>query len=177
MLRVLAVLLILIGAMYWYLRPAPAVPVAPAPPAVQPEKKAIAISEKKTQPIAIPAKPQLPFSREGVAAKIVQEVERVARPKAANVALLSSDDARLVVVVVDAPERAFAMDPGLQAQYLTIIEAQGFHEPPGPMAMTMSRYASVAKTAMNFDAAKGDHMMVLQCPEAEWQKIDLPGPK
>jgi len=121
------------------------------------------------------------FTREGVAGKITQAVERVVRAGRAQVAICPRDGGRWVCILVDARERYFELDQGLTSDQFPTLRESGFRRPPSHIARTSSSiYRSVAKRAMGYDAARGDRIIVLMCPRDQWPTLSLqwpaPGP-
>ena len=69
-------------------------------------------------------------------------------------------------VVVDGQSRYYTADAKLTPDDVASLEEGGFRRPPHPVARTMSIYLSLAKREMGYDAARGDHVLVVQGPFA-----------
>jgi hypothetical protein len=153
-------------------RPAPAGPT-PASPEGKTTERGPASSTPSSQPQA----PAIEFSREGLAGKLATEVERVVGPGKAQAAVLPRGEARWVCILADAPARYVELDQGMNPDDSPAIQAEGFRPPPPPMARTTtSIYRSVTKTAMGYDAARGDRIIIFLCPRAEWPRLALHWP-
>jgi hypothetical protein len=116
------------------------------------------------------------FARDGVAGTITQAVERVVQPGRAKVAVCSRDGGRRVCILVDADERYVEFGAGLDPGDFPALQEAGFRRPPSPVSRTTSIYRSVAKRAMKYDAQRGDSILVLLCPRAEWPTLALHWP-
>lgn len=119
------------------------------------------------------------FARDGVAGKITQAVERVARQGRAQVAVRPRDGGRWVCILADSGvrERFYELDRGVGADDFPFLEEAGFRRPPGHIARSsISIYRSVAKRAMGYDHARGDRIIILLCPRSEWPTLDLRWP-
>ena len=116
------------------------------------------------------------FTRDGTAGRIAEAVERVLRPRRAQVAVCRRADARWACILVDGPGRYCDLDVGQAVEDFPCFEVQGFLPPPLPIARTISIYRSVAKRSMGYDAARGDRIVVLVCPREQWGGLDLHWP-
>lgn len=120
----------------------------------------------------------LEFTRSGITEAMAQQVEIVARPKKAMVALTEmKDGGRFACVVVDGPagSKCYELDRDLEPSHFVFLQRVGFVSPSEIVSRVMSRYRSVAKSAMNFDPIR-DRMIVLICPQSEWArlKVEIP---
>jgi hypothetical protein len=57
-----------------------------------------------------------------------------------------------------------------------VLAAQGFTEPPAPYGRTMSIFKSLAKSALRYNRARGDRVVVMVCPKAKWNELGLEWP-
>lgn len=149
-------------------------PAGPASPAQEPGTP----DRGPSQPSA-PATPQptpMRFTRDGVASAITQAVERVVRAGRAQVAVHPRNGGRWVCILVDARERYVELGRGLRAEDFPALQELGFRPPPTPISRTMSIYRSVAKRAMEYDVERGDRIIILLCPRAEWPTLTLHWP-
>jgi hypothetical protein len=133
-----------------------------------------------TASASAPARPKpepMAFSRDGLAAEIVQAVERPARKGRVRVAVRETGGARWVCVLVVESWRYYELDRGFDIGDFPALEAAGFQPaPPQASRATLSVYRSVAKRAMSYDAARGDRVIILLCPQAEWDALELSWP-
>ena len=125
-----------------------------------------------------PPKPErMAFTREGLAADIIRAVERPARKGRVRVAIRESGGARWVCVLVVDSWRYYELDRGFDIGDFPALEVAGFQPaPPQTSRATLSVYRSMAKRAMGYDAARGDRVIVLLCPQAEWDALELSWP-
>ena len=153
---------ILIG---WYAgrRPAPSTPVRDD---AQPR-------EDRGKINAPPPPEAVRFAREGKAGALTIALERILDEGRARVAMTSRGDARWVCALIDAEKRYAGLDGGLRVGDVPVLKEQGFSEPPLPVAKTMSIYRSHAKTAIDYRRKRGDLVVVLLCPKAEWEQLRL----
>ena len=130
--------------------------------------------------VAPPPQPvPIRFTRDGQAGKITQAVERVTRPGRTQVAVHQRDGGRWVCIVADpgVKDRYYALDGGMTLDDLPALEGAGFRPPPSHIARTStSIYRSMAKRAMGYDHARGDRIIILLCPRAEWPSLGLHWP-
>ena len=148
----------------------------------------IVFSERKAQervpsgalstslPAKAPPEPMV-FSVEGDAGKIAQAVERPARPGNVQVAIEPRDGGRWVCVLAAGNGRYYDLDQGLTLDQFPALRDGGFQPvPPQMVRGTTSIYRSIARTAMGYDAARGDRILILLCPRDEWPQLSLTWP-
>jgi hypothetical protein len=80
-------------------------------------------------------------------------------------------------VTVDGPERVCLMDPAWSIDDFPVLKEAGFQPVRGPSAKTLSIYSSVTISTMNYDRERGDRVVVLVCPKADWDRLKVPWPK
>jgi hypothetical protein len=68
------------------------------------------------------------------------------------------------------------LDTGLRLEDFPALRDGGFQPPPAPVLRTLSIYRSMAKKAMDYDAARGDRILILFCPRDEWPRLRLAWP-
>jgi hypothetical protein len=139
------------------------------------------IPDTLPRPAATPAalqetRSRMEFRRDGDAAKPIREVERAAGTECTSVALKKEGAAIWVCLLVAAPERYVDVDQGWSLADFPALRDKGFKEPPGPYVKTMSIYRSLAQSALNCNRARGDRMVVIVCPKAEWSDLALRWP-
>ena len=157
----------------------PPLPPRDVRPSVPAEGKTVESRPATHTPSSPVQAPAIEFSREGLAGRLATGVERVVGPGKAQAAVLTRGDARWVCILADAgtPGRHFELDPGLRPDDFPAIKDNGFLPPPPPMARTTtSIYRSLTKTAMGYDAARGDRIIILLCPRSEWPRLALQWP-
>ena len=133
-------------------------------------------------PVTPVAKPDqqpafLKFTPDGLPGKMRDQVEMVVRPLHAQAGLCESEHGRFACVLVESPgpEKYVELDEGLRADSFPFLEKRGFVAPPPHTSKSMlSVYRSVAKTAMDYRADRGDRMIVLMCPINEWDEVQIP---
>jgi len=134
-------------------------------------------SSRRPAPPPEPKPIPMAFGREGVADAVTTTVERVVGKGKARVALVERGDARWVCIVADGPKRYAELDRGLSAADFPSLAAAGFVPPPPHITRAASSiYRSVAKSAMNYDAARGDRIIVVLCPQDQWDGLALAWP-
>jgi len=125
-------------------------------------------------PAPRPAPAPMESSAEGVAAAVAQAVERVVRPGNARVTVIQRGGARWACILVASPQRYYDLDQGLALGQFPALRDGGFQPvPPQMVRATTSICRSVARTAMGYDAARGDRILIVLCPRDEWPKITL----
>jgi hypothetical protein len=123
------------------------------------------------------------FSKEGLAGQVADAVGHVVRPERVQVAVWRREGQRpdghpcWLCVVVDGEARCYELDQGLTLNDFPCLRDAGFQ----PVTPEMSRQLiticrSVARTHMNYDADRGDHLIVLLCPKGDWPKLSLQWP-
>jgi hypothetical protein len=117
------------------------------------------------------------FSREGLAALIAVQVERVAGPNRSQVAVRQAPNGpQWACVLVDSPECCYELDEGWRPADFPFLASAGFQPPPPALSRTMSIYRSVTKTEMSCQQARGDRIVVLFCPKGQWARIPFSWP-
>ena len=126
-------------------------------------------------PEAIPSVKATPmrFARSGDVATIITAVERAARPGKTRMARTVAGDAQQLCILVDADKRYGEFDSNTPEQLATMLAEADFDKPPQHVSKSMSIYRSLAKKVMNYEAARGDTVIVLLCPQAQWDSLDL----
>ena len=126
-------------------------------------------------PEAIPGAGATPmtFARSGDVATIVTAVERAARPGRTRMARTVAGDAQRLCILVDADRRYGEFDSNTPQRLATMLAEAGFEKPPQHVSKSMSIYRSLAKNVMDYEAARGDTVIVLLCPQAEWDSLHL----
>lgn len=126
-------------------------------------------------PEAIPSVEATPmsFARSGDVAAIITAVERAARPGKTRMARTVAGDAQQLCILVDADKRYGEFDSNTPEQLATMLAEADFDKPPQHVSKSMSIYRSLAKKVMNYEAARGDTVIVLLCPQAQWDSLDL----
>ena len=120
------------------------------------------------QPTAI-----LKIATDETAANVVREVERVTRPKHAAFAVFGGSAGRLACLLVDYPDRYYQLDYDLKPESFALLKSSQFSLAPAPVLKSISIYRSLAKRAMGYRATGEDRLMIVLCPEAEWNSLDL----
>lgn len=128
-------------------------------------------------PVAPAGNAPMEFTAEGANADIVRAIEKVVRPGRALVASISRDGARWICILVDADQRYYELDLGLQPEIFPSLRESGFAPPPDPISRTMSIYRSVAKRPMNYQESRGDKIIILLCPRDDWPGLSLCWPQ
>ena len=113
------------------------------------------------------------FARSGDVAAIVTAVERATRPGKTRMARTVAGDAQQLCILVDADRRYGEFDNNTPQQLATMLAEAGFEKPPHHVSKSMSIYRSLAKNEMDYEAARGDTVIVLLCPQAEWDSLRL----
>jgi len=126
-------------------------------------------------PEAIPGAGSTPmtFTRSGDVAAIVTAVERAARPGKTRMAQTLTGDAQQLCILVDADRRYGEFDSNTPQRLATMLTEAGFEKPPQHVSKSMSIYRSLAKSGMDYEATRGDTVIVLLCPQAEWDSLHL----
>jgi len=127
-------------------------------------------------PLSTPAGEPIKFTGRASAAPILRAVERVSRPGRSRVAVRRADGGLWVCILVDGPEPWCDLDAGLAHGDLPGLAERGFREPPVAICRQMSIYRSLAAKAMDYDRARGDRIIVLFCPRADWPALRLRWP-
>ena len=104
---------------------------------------------------------------------LLEALERVARPGRVRIARMRRGDGWWTCIMVDGAGRHYELDAGLQAQDFPGLAADGFSPAPPNVSKAMSIYRSVAKTETDYDAARGDKIIVLSCPKEQWSDLRL----
>jgi hypothetical protein len=162
----LSVLLILM-----WLQPAQKAPAAL--PAVE-----TATPSESPKPHTAPASAEAPmvFSRIGANARIVEEVEKVCGENNSKVAMQSTAHGRRVCIVVADERRYYSLELDQRPEQFGFLQKMAFAAAPPPIEKTMSIYRSVAKTAMLYNSAAGDRIIILLCDRNSWPLLDLKWP-
>ncbi|MDP7396155.1 MAG: hypothetical protein QF541_04765 [Lentisphaeria bacterium] len=144
------------------------------PPPV-PEQAAVAAITSTELPEAVPGAAATPmtFARSGSVDAIVTAVERAAKPGKTRMARTVEGNAQQLCILVDGDRRYGELDSNTPQQLATMLIEAGFEKPPQHVSKSMSIYRSLAKNAMNYEAARGDTVIVLLCPQAEWDSLHL----
>jgi hypothetical protein len=116
------------------------------------------------------------FSREGTCGAISDAVERVARPGNVQVAMQSRHEARWACIVVNADMKCYDLDLEVRPEDFPVLAERGFQSAPPPALRATSIYRSVAKTAMGYSQDRGDRVIVILCPKADWAELGLRWP-
>jgi hypothetical protein len=116
------------------------------------------------------------FSRDGANARIIEEVEKVCGKDNAKVSMQPTPHGRQVCVVVADERRYYSLEPDQRIEDFPALQKMAFAAAPPPIAKTMSIYRSVAKTAMGYNAAAGDRVIVLLCDRNSWPLLELKWP-
>lgn len=117
------------------------------------------------------------FSRGELAGRVSQAVERVVGAGRAQAAVVDRPGGgRWVCVVAAEQARYVIFDEGQTPETFAWVKDGGFVEPPAPIAKTMSIYLSVAKSAIDYSAERGDRIMVVTCPRGEWGDVPFAWP-
>lgn len=119
---------------------------------------------------------EMAFPEEGDAKAVVAALERIFQPGSVKVAVLRSGEARWVCVVTGGPARGAALDEGLTAEAFPWIAEGGFAVPPADPGKSMSIVRSTVKSAIGYNHAKGDRIIVVTCPPQEWGSLRLTWP-
>ncbi len=127
-------------------------------------------------PLATPASEPIKFTDHAHAAPILRAVERVSRPGHSRVAVQRANGGEWVCILVDGPEPYCDLDAGLARSDLPGLAERGFREPPPPIRRQMSIYRSLAAKAIDYDRVRGDRIIVLFCPQADWPALRLHWP-
>ena len=109
---------------------------------------------------------------------MADEVEHVVRPRHAAAALCDRPNGRFACILVEGSgdDKYFELDADLTASDYGFLAEQNFVAPPFQVSRSMSTYRSVAKSAMDFHAERGDRMLVLVCPVSSWNKVSVKCP-
>jgi flagellar biosynthesis/type III secretory pathway M-ring protein FliF/YscJ len=80
-------------------------------------------------------------------------------------------------VTVDGPERVCLMDSDWTLDDFPVLREAGFQPVQGPSIKTLSIYKSLTISSMSYQATRGDRVVVLVCPKADWEAMTIPWPK
>jgi len=149
--------------------------VPPATVATTPEPAPVAAIEPSPEP-TLAAPVPIVFKRDGLNARIIHEVETVCGSNNSQVAVLESERGRWVCIVVAEERRFYSLDGDWRLQNFPALQRIGFIAPSPPVLKTMSIYRSVAKTAMQYNAAAGDRIIVLLCDRGGMLHLKLDWP-
>lgn len=117
------------------------------------------------------------FRAQGIAGRVASALELVVRPGRAQAALWSVGNSRWVCVVVDGAERAYDLDQGMSADAFGGLLEGGFAPASPETARTAGIYRAVARRAVpDFNELRGDRVLVVVCPKAEWPGLSLRWP-
>ena len=97
----------------------------------------------------------------------------VTRPKRAAFAVFTDGRARLACLLVDYPEHYYQLDYELKPENFALLKSGNFMPAPDPVLKSISIYRSLAKRAMNYRPTGEDRLMIVLCPVAEWDRLDL----
>lgn len=117
------------------------------------------------------------FQEEGDAKPVLAALERIFQPGSVKLAVLSSGGARWVCVLTAGPTRGAALDEGLAAEAFPWIAEGWFAVPPADPGKSMSIIRSTVKSAIGYNHAKGDRIIVVTCPPQEWGSLRLTWPE
>ena len=134
------------------------------------------VSEHSADPPTVAESPNaLKFTRDGIPGKMADEVEHVVRPRQAAAALCDTPNGRFACILVEGPgdEKYFELDADLAASDFAFLAEQSFVTPPFQVSRSMSTFRSVAKSAMDYHAERGDRMLVLICPKKMWDSLSV----
>ena len=79
-------------------------------------------------------------------------------------------------LLVDAEAPYYELDFDFAAKDFQQFEKTGFKEAPFPASQSISRYLSVAKSAMDYRPGKGDKIFIFLCPRSQWDDLKLTWP-
>ena len=116
------------------------------------------------------------FSREGEAAAVATALARVLAPDSFKVALLHDGEARSVCVLTAGPARGATLDESLRPEQCPWLAGSGFTSPAADAGKSMSLIRSTVKSAIGYNAEKGDRIIILTCPPQEWDSLRLTWP-
>ena len=176
---IVAALLVIVGAgiAFWQfstnVEEINTIDIIESPPLL--EQPVVTETAMTESPEAIPGAGATPmtFARSGDVAAIVTAVERAARPGKTRMARTAAGDAQQLCILVDADKRYGEFDSNTPEQLATMLAEADFDKPPQHVSKSMSIYRSLAKKVMNYEAARGDTVIVLLCPQAQWDSLDL----
>lgn len=185
--RVVAILVLLLSAtvgLFFFGRPKSQPQTAATPP-----KISSGVSNNETgreagarEEVPAPSAVVARLSQDALAQTVSLEVGRVARPSATALAIFDDGKRRLACVLIDYSGHVYQLDHDLLPEYFPALKANNFQPAADPLAMTVSRYRSVAKQAMHYRPTGEDRLIVLLCPKEEWSALNLtctnfaPGP-
>jgi len=134
--------------------------------------------EKPSAPTLPAEKPKpMVFKRSGAVAPVVEALELVTRPGAARAAMLARRRRCHLCVLVDGAERRYDLDIGQRAESFAGLLEAGFKPAEADTRKALQLYRAVSRRALpDFDEARGDNVLVLACPKAEWPKLALHWP-
>jgi len=117
------------------------------------------------------------FSVRGVAGRVVAALELVVGQGRAQAALWPVGAARWVCAMVDGAEKTYDLDQGMSADAFAGLLEGGFQPSSAEGARTAGIYRAVARRAVpEFSELRGDRVLVLVCPKAEWPGLSLRWP-
>lgn len=117
------------------------------------------------------------FSTSGAVAPIVEALEHIVRKGRAAAAVWPRKAPRWYCVLIDGAERYYELDRGMRAEHFAGLVEGGFRPMPSPMSRTTSIYRAVAKRAVpSYNEDRGDRILVILCPQADWPKLALHWP-
>lgn len=135
----------------------------------QPEVGATRAEPRVSQPMTFEDSPST--------APIVQALAHVVPKGCARVAVWPRKSPKWFCVLVDGAARYYDLDRDMTAEQFAGLADCGFQPLPSTMSRTTSIYRTVAKrAALGFNEDRGDRVLVLLCPQAEWPKLSLRWP-
>jgi len=117
------------------------------------------------------------FSSRGAAGLVAAALELVVGQGHAQAALWPVGNSRWVCVMVDGAGKFYDLDLGMSADAFAGLLEGGFKPASPDGARTAGIYRAVARRAVpEFNELRGDRVLVLVCPRAEWPGLSLRWP-
>ncbi len=147
-------------------------------PAVSPGTPGTPGTPRGEEPAAEkPVAALMDFGASGPVAPIIEALEHIVRKGRVRAALWPRKAPLCLCVLVDGAERYYELDRDMNADQFAGLAENGFKPLPGTMTRTTSIYRAVARRAVpGYSEDRGDRILVLLCPQADWPKLSLRWP-
>ncbi len=117
------------------------------------------------------------FGVSGPVAPIIEALEHIVRKGRVKAAVWPRKAPRWFCLLVDGAERYYELDREMTADQFAGLAEGGFKPLPSTTTHTASIYRAIARRALpGYTEDRGDRILVLLCPQADWPKLSLRWP-